>query len=434
MRKRIFIAVLLLLVGMIFAFGPELRFGSLEMDDSNYFIYMFHYPVTDIVPGVDLDFGFNMYQTEIGGPMYFGRPNPETEDSTNFINGISIYGIRVHNRLFDVRYGIMNYYSRGIGLLLDSYRKANSWAFDGKVTLFQPGVSFHIPFEITSLNPFNTLKTSSLWFGGVFLNLPLNMLLDATFLWESNSELTALPGIPAYGMTLSLDMPIVNWKLVRIVPSAEAALLSTSSFDAIGFGAGVGGRFSILDLLWIKGGLVYYSKNFIPGYYDADYEYKKLKTLEGDPDIQLPSLNDATQSSMGWFVKANISIGNMLLFKAALDSYNTVPTSPILRGYLRIRIPEINLGRFGGVPEFYAEAGYYQSRFPVSELLAGDWEEALFNENARFLIGVIYPLAGNMAAHLTVSYNPAANDWEYGVMFDSSFEYSPGMWLDPEED
>jgi len=430
MKKKLTVVVFVLLVGALFAFGPELRFGSLEMDNSSYFIYMFHYPITDVIPGVDVDLGFNMYQDEIGGTMYFGRPNPDTPDSTSFINGISIYGIRVHNELFDVRYGMMSYYSKGIGLLLDAYRKPNSWAFDGKVTLFQPGLSFHVPFEITSLNPFSTLNTSSLWFGGAFLKLPLNMLFDATFLWESNSELTALPGIPAYGSTLSLSLPIINWKLIRIIPSAEAALLATSSFDTIGFGAGVGGRFSILDLLWVKGGLVYYSSNFIPGYYDGDYEYKKLKTLEGDPDIQLTPITDATQSSMGWFIKANVNIGNMLVLRAALNSYNTIPTSPILKGYLRVRIPEIDLGRYGGVPEFYAEAGYYQSMFPMGTLLAGDWEGALLNENTRFMFGAIYPLTGDMVAHLTIGYNPSINDWDWGIVFDSSFDISPdGMWL-----
>lgn len=90
MKRVLTVVIFALLVGMVFAFGPELRFGSLEMENSNYFIYMFHYPIADVIPGVDLDFGFNMYQNEIGGTMYFGKPNPDTPDSTNFINGISI--------------------------------------------------------------------------------------------------------------------------------------------------------------------------------------------------------------------------------------------------------------------------------------------------------------------------------------------------------
>ncbi|MDI3523684.1 hypothetical protein [Kosmotoga sp.] len=434
MRKVIVLSLLLLTTSLFFAFGPELSFGTVTLGATDsYFVYMFHYPVTDIIPGIDLDFGFDMYQTEIGGQMYFGKPSLDATPSTNVLNGFSIYAVSLRTKLLDLRYGKMGFYSKGIGLLLNSYTKPRAWAFDANIKFFQPGLSLHVPFEIVSLNPFVVDKTSSLWFGGVFFDLPLNLKLDTTFVWESNSAITDSGEIPAYGLTASLDFPIVNWKLIRLIPSAETAILATKDFSHIGFGAGVGARAAILDLLRIRGGLVYYSENFIPGYYNADYEYKKMMELyEGQS--WLPRITDAATPALGWFIRGDVGIGDMLILKVNVDSYNTLPNSPVVKGYFRVRIPEVNLGKFGGVPEFFAEAGYYQDNFPVAELFGENWKNALLNENTRLSFGAIYPLAGNMAAHFIVNYNPAAKDFDYLIMFESLSDRMPGAWLDPSED
>lgn len=434
MKKAIVMSLLLLTTSLFFAFGPELSFGTVTLGATNsYFVYMFHYPVTDIIPGIDLDFGFDMYQTEIGGQMYFGKPSLDTVPSTNILNGFSIYAVRFHSETLDLRYGKMGFYSRGIGLLLNSYTKTRAWAFDVDFKFFQPGFSLHVPFEIVSLIPPVVDKTSSLWFGGVFFELPLNLKLDATFVWETNSTITSGGDIPAYGLTASLNLPIIDWKLIRLIPSAEVAALATNDFSRTGFGAGAGARVAILDLLRIRGGLVYYSENFIPGYYNADYEYKKMIELyEGEQ--WLPRITDAATPALGWFIRGDFEIGDMVSLKLNVDSYNTLPNSPVVKGYLLVRIPEINLGKYGGVPEFFAEAGYYQENFPVSALLGNDWKDALLNENTRLSFGAIYPLAGNMAAHFIVNYNPAGEDFDYLVMFESLSESMPGAWLDPSDD
>lgn len=400
------------------AFGPEVDFRTTDLGTKSCFSYAFHYPITDIVPGVDIDFGFSMFQTEIGGELYFGKPSSDSSPSKNPLNGISIYGLGLRTKYIDIRYGQMNYYTKGIGLLFDSYTKNYAWALDAKLKFIQPGITLHAPLEITTFLPFELSKTGSLYWGGFFFDFPLNMVFDTTLIWETNKELTQTEDASgnllytAYAISSSLDLPLLNWKLIRLIPSIEIGALSTKDFGTYGLGAGAGGRFSILDLLNVKGGLVVYYKDFIPNYFDSDYEYKKKMTLY-EEEVKLPPMKVGDGVSSGWYINGDLTIGTYVLLKASYYSYNNVPTSPILKGYCKIKIPEVNLGKYGEIPMFYAEGSYYQTSFSAENLFTDEWKNELINENTRFEISLTYPISEVIYTKILIGYNPVRGTYNY---------------------
>lgn len=438
--KRTFILILLVLVTSIyFAFGPEVEFGTTTLGTDSYFMYGIHYPITDIIPGLDVDVGFSAYQTEIAGPLYFGKPNPSATPSTNIINGLTLYGIRLHNNVMDIRYGDMGFYSKGIGLLFDSYTKYDAYAFDAELLLFNPGVSIHIPFEITSFVPLGYKRTSSLWWGGILWELPYNIYFDTTLVWESNSKINNVKTptddaadseykYPIFGLTTSVDFRAFDWKLFRFSPSVELAGLTTRKFEHYGFSMGLGGRLSILDMIWFKGGGLWRYKDFIPGYFDFDYEYKKfMMVYHEDKDIKLPALRTEENSGFGWFLKGNFTLGKYVILQANLEWYQHISHfSPLLEGYLKVRIPEVNLGDFSA-PEFFIEGTYYQNNFDFEKTFSEEWKSSLLNDNTRLSLGIIYPLAMDTVANFKVQYNPGTEEFNYNITFETDFKGLPEM-------
>lgn len=438
--KRTFILILLVFFSSIyFAFGPEVEFGTKILGTDNYFVYGLHYPIEEVIPGLDLDIGFSAYQTEIAGPLYFGKPNLSATPSVNIINGLTLYGIRLHNNVMDIRYGDMGFYSKGIGLLFDSYTKYDAYAFDAKLLLFNPGISIHIPFEITSFVPLGYKKTSSLWWGGILWELPYNIHFDSTFVWESNSTINEVKNptsdatdndykYPIVGLTTSADFRAFDWKLFRLAPSVEFASLSTRKFDHYGMSIGLGGRLSILDMIWFKVGGLWHYKDFIPGYFDLDYEYKKFMMIyHEDKDIKLPALRADSDSGFGWFLKGQFSLGKYVILQANLEWYQHISHySPLLEGYLRVRIPEVNLGDFSA-QEFFIEGNYYQSNFDFEKTFSEDWNNGVFNKNTRLSLGIIYPLALDTVARFNMEYNPGADGLNYNIMFNTDFKGLPEM-------
>ncbi|MFO7882163.1 MAG: hypothetical protein R6U52_06470 [Kosmotogaceae bacterium] len=439
MKKIALLIMIVLASSMYLAFGPEVEFGTTTLGTESYFRYGIHYPITDIVPGLDLDIGFSAYQTEIAGPLYFGKPNPSATPSTNVINGLTLYGIRLHNNVMDIRYGDMGYYSKGIGLLFDSYTKYDAYAFDAELVLFNPGVSIHIPFEITSFVPLGYKKTSSLWWGGIIWELPFNIHFDTTLVWESNSVINEVESptsdatddeykYPILGLTTSADFRAFDWKLFRFAPSVEFAGLTTRKFDHYGLSVGLGGRLSILDMIWFKGGGLWHYKDFVPGYFDLDYEYKKFMMIyHEDKGIKLPALRTDVDSGFGWFLKGSFNIGKFVILQANIEWYDHISHyTPLLEGYLRVRIPEVNIGDFNA-PEFFLEGKYYQNNFEFSKAFSEDWKEGLLNDNTRLSLGIIYPLALDTVARFKMQYNPGTAEFNYNVMFETDFKGIPEM-------
>ncbi|MFW6149162.1 MAG: hypothetical protein ACOC6D_04820, partial [Atribacterota bacterium] len=226
----------------------------------------------------------------------------------------------------------------------------------------------------------------------------------------------------------SVDFRAFDWKLFRFAPSVEFAGLTTREFDHYGLSLGLGGRLSILDIIWFKGGGLWRYKDFVPGYFDLDYEYKKfMMVYHGDKNIKLPALRTEENSGFGWFLKGNFTLGKYIILQANLEWYQHISHfSPLLEGYLRVRIPEVNLGDFNA-QEFFIEGTYYQNNFDFEKTFSEEWKSSLLNDNTRLSLGVIYPLALDTVARFKMQYNPGSEEFNYNITFETDFKGLPEM-------
>lgn len=383
--------------------------GSIIKGDTGYMVYSLT-PSIKIGP-VEIGIGINAYQKEITGPLYFGVPpsDPETPPSTNILSAFNIAWLSYKGKYIDFRYGYMQHYTYGLGLLMKNYSKKYSRAIDttlkfgdGKQTL-----SVHLPYEILSFVPFEYEQTSSLFFANYTFNtgltwggpyLSLTGVADMDELTQETTPSTAAIG----GFSLAIEERLFQASWGRLVVGAEFAGLMDQ--DLLGYGAMFGAIGNIYNLD-LGAGILYIGDHFVTSYYGSNYDRRK-------PD-RLPDLTNTGTPTWGSFATMGLTLEPFLKAEVNLVSYQSLSDiSPILSSEALLKLPKI--ANFNGL---ILKLMYLQYKFEFS----GFNMDTFFNDRTYLDLSIGYPINDFQYLVYNIGYDYETDTFQQTISYESNF-------------
>lgn len=395
--------------GAISRASQLVNLGSITKSNTGYMVYSFT-PSFKLGP-VELGIGINAYQKEITGPLYFGVPpsDPTTPPSTNILSAFNIAWVAYSGKYLDLRYGYMQQYTYGLGLLMKNYTKKYSRAVDVALKLGEGKhvLSVHLPFEALSFVPFEYEQTSPLFFanytadtgftwGGPYVSL--TGVVDTEEFCNESTPSTAAMG----GFSLAVEERLSQGSWGKFVVGAELAGLMDQ--EQLGYGAffGAMGNFHTLD--W-GAGVVYIGEHFVSSYYGSDYEKRRPH--------RLPDLTDTGTPTWGSLVNIGLTLEPFLKAQANLVNYQShADISPILSTEALLRLPKI--GNFNGLA---LKLAYLQYKFELKGLDL----PTFFNERTYLDLRIGYPISEFQYLVYNIGYDYENDTFQQTISYESSF-------------
>ena len=384
--------------------GPleEVDFGPVEKGGVSYMIYSFSIPLS--FGPFELGIGINAYQKgDITSPLYYGVPpaDPDTPDSTSILSAFNIAWLKFETPAFGIRYGYMDEYTYGLGLLLAGYTSQYARAFDVRLAFGAHQLSVHLPYELLSISPFRLAESSSIYFGNYTFNTgitaggPYLSVTGVVDMEELSTPSTAIQG----GLSVALEQILVQTGLFNAKAGVEGVVLLDQ--DTMGYGAMAGVFGNLSKITWGVGTL-YAGENFIPSYYNRNYEYNKAHN-------KLSPLSVSATPTWGWFAQTGLALPPMLEVSVGLKSFTSfAELSPILSAEGSLDLPAI-----GGFSGLKVGLMYEQIRFNP--------DKGLFNKDTTLSLKFGYPVGGVMYTVYEITYDAEKDEFQHSMYIASKF-------------
>jgi len=377
MKKFLLVSILCFSIIGLFgiSFSVEPMFTTVQVGEMEYLFYSIT-PVFDF-NAIKIGFGINMFQDEIGGQFYYGNPRNIGSDGTdNLLNAFSLNFLELNFKSFGARYGHMNTYTHGLGLLMHRYSVPFAKSFDVRLGKASEGINLkaHVPFQIDSWSPFELSQSSKLYFMESTLslgNLKLSLLGGTNLSLNEDSPSQRNDYIGSAG---------IYYDLLFLNTGVEAAVIITEDAEnpdnnTFGYLAGIGGGFDFGFLTFRALPILYMTENTVIGYIDRNY-YKEENHTKFLDDKRVGGLFEINSNV------SDIFNGN-IRFTYNFDSF---PVGKIenehLEGLVRINSP------FEDVP--FIVSGFYSRTFKEDNFF--NIFEGLFNEYTTAEYVISYPL------------------------------------------
>lgn len=358
----------------------NVEFGTINKNQKNYFIY-------SIAPTFDLGFiklsiGFDAYQEELGGTLFFGTPSDN--NSTDIINALTLKRLGLFFDKFYINYGSSSLYTEALGMLMNRYYVPYSNVFDFGLNIGNIMTNFHIPYELVKINPFSIKPSSSLYYGNMSLAFGKNTL-GLTYIYDHNFQNNT---INAFSSSLYRDF-------LGIKLGAELDGLYTS--DTLGLGGIVGAFLDVPPLIQFYGGLVYSGNNFMPQIFNTNYEM--LKITQG---IEIP------KNGYGIGIVGNLEMSLMGFAKFNADYKNYFSTGyDTLSADLKIKIENM----IPNVPSLTIGGKYENNGVNITKLL---------DDNTFYQLYIFYPVVGENGIIGSYSWDPVTQKVVYTILFSNN--------------
>ncbi|APT75017.1 hypothetical protein XO10_00340 [Marinitoga sp. 1135] len=368
----------------------NISFGKQTKGNSTYLVYSFA-PNFDIGP-FGIGIGFNAYQESIDGPLYYGIPSKEAT-SQDLWSAISINYLKLDFPMFYIRYGVSPSYTKGLGLFMNNYSIPYSRVFDTELRFGGLKLGMHIPYEVTSLMPFNYQKTSNLMFGYVDMDLGL-----------FNTEITGIYNMSEEDLKdneLKQAILATLYKKIFFIKFGVETDVVYSGDDTLTYGLLIGPMIDFPPYFQFMFGFDYLSDGFNMEYVGPYYEYNVANGKYMD-------LNQ--EKSMGLIGKSYLTIAPYLNITLDYNRPFSNARDGLLKGNMTVKIPAL-----GGLPELTAGFSYIQWKF-----LEDDTVDSIFLNKNTWVQGFIYyPVLENSGIIYSISYDVEKDEFEYTINFET---------------
>ncbi|SHE56331.1 hypothetical protein SAMN02745164_00681 [Marinitoga hydrogenitolerans DSM 16785] len=393
MKKTFMIVLVFLFVITAFSsFYVRPFFNTVKENGQDYLTYSITGVFENQNFGIGL--GLNAYQTEIGGPLYYGKPG--MEETTDVLSGLTINLLKLRVGPLYFRYGMSFPKTVGLGMLMYNYTNNFQNALDLGIISSAANIEIHVPYSLDSLMPFTYNQTAFLYYG--ILKTRLGFINIETLAGKTMKKNEVEPlrddllgSVSAYlgGGVLKLG--------------GEIGYIN-STFDSTtltGYGAGVGGILN-LGVLTIKAlpvvlQMPYYKLGFV----NANYENNLEDTNNYN---ELLSYSDTRLGGIG---ELQLTLGNLLKANARLNYDLTTDfeiLNPELNGSLQAKIPSEQF-------PLIIVGKYYKPMKNLDEL------SSLLDENTSAELSIGYPISNGLFMLYTKYYDNASDEFKDKIEF-----------------
>ncbi|GAB6189143.1 hypothetical protein JCM30566_08820 [Marinitoga arctica] len=393
MKKRlIFTLVLLFIVNAFSSFYVRPFFNTVKENGQDYLTYSITGVFENNNFGIGL--GLNAYQTEIGGSLYYGKPN--MEQSTDVLNGLTVNLLKLKVGPLFFRYGMSFPKTTGLGMLVYNYTNNYQNALDLGIITPVANVEIHAPYSLDSIMPFSYSQTAHLYYG--ILRTKLGFINIETFAGKTMAKNDV---DPLREDLLGSVSAFVGGNALRL--GGEVGYIN-SSFDSTsltGYGAGVGGILNLGIITFKALPVVYQMPYYKLGFVNINYE----NALEDSTSYnELLSYNTTRLGGIG---ELEVNLGNLLSAKARLN-YDLTTDFEILN-------PELNGSLYARIPSeqfpLIIVGKYYKPMESLEEL------STLLGENTSAEVSVGYPISNGLFMLYTKYYDNASDEFKDKIEF-----------------
>ncbi|KLO21125.1 hypothetical protein X275_10640 [Marinitoga sp. 1197] len=368
----------------------NISFGKQQKGVNSYLVYSFA-PNFDFGP-FGIGIGFNAYQEDIDSPLYYGLPTENSSPSENILSALSINYLKFDFSTFYIRYGISQSYTKGLGLFMNNYTIPYSRVIDTELRFGNVKIGGHVPYEITSLIPFNYQQTSNVFFA--YLDADLNIFnTEVTAIMNLNKEKTKDEFNQAYLTTIYKDILFFRF-------GVEGDVVLTND-GTIVYGFLAGPIMNFPPYFQFMFGINYLSNGFNSEYLNSYYEYNSANGIY---------MNLNSKKSYGIIGKTVFSISPYLNILIKYNKLFSENRDSLLTGQMTVNIPSM-----GGIPQLTAGFNYMQYKFLEDSTV----ENVFLNDNTNLQGFIYYPVLENSGVIYSIAYNMKKQKFEYTLNFET---------------